>query len=202
MKKNTSNQSLQVQTQEEIRRLRTLLLKEDHQVYLFVTSSIQPSFYQWIEACAHSFALVQKNMVIVNLNLSQANPFETLREKKGVEFFLSGEADFKEVCHPLQPKLDVLSNQTINEHSSDVLESNKLTELIQILRKQYDYVFIMAASLSENYDSLIVGEHVDALIYVKQQIDVSLAQVTQHATLLRRLDKPVAGIIMTQMQRF
>lgn len=202
MKKNTTSQSHLVQTQEEIRRIRTLLLKEDHQVYLCVTSSFHQSINTVVEGIASSFALTQKKVAIVNLNFRQSNAYDFSDNINGIEHYFTDQSTLDECRLTYEPNLDVFANKSVIHYSSDVLESSKLSVLIQELRRMYDYVFMMTASLSDNYDVLIVGEHVDGLIYAKQQVDVTLAQVTQHASLLQRLNKPVVGLIMTQMQRY
>jgi polysaccharide biosynthesis transport protein len=102
---------------------------------------------------------------------------------------------------PLQDNFDLITNKNILKHSTDVLNEQKLSSLLEQLRSQYDFVFITTPSLHVCYDALIIGKHCDGLVYVKEDRLPTKSLIAKHAMLVNQLNKPILGIMITDVEQ-
>ena len=100
-----------------------------------------------------------------------ASIFELPDEHLGISDYL--ESDHLSIDNLIRPSgiqgLDVMSAGTIQENPSELLEKVNLDNLIDILRKKYDFVIIDSPPIHLVTDALIIARITDAALYVIRQ---------------------------------
>lgn len=118
---------------------------------------------------ASVFALSGKKTVLVGLDLRKpkiSNDFN-INNKSGVVNFLINEAEVEDIIQKCDIEhLDVIPSGPIPPNPSELLISEKLDELIELLKGKYDYIILDSPPLGLVSDSLELIKHVDATLYM------------------------------------
>lgn len=93
----------------------------------------------------------------------------------------------------------LLVGQTINS-ITQVLESDKLKEMMEHLKPMYDYILLISPSMALSKDGLLISKLSDGIIYIvskkhshKQDVDVNLFQ-------LKKQSIPILGSLLIDYQ--
>lgn len=195
--------NLNLDAQEELRRIRTLLYqKKEVKVIQFVASNESKSIYQLTYDLAESFSLINKKTVLVNFNLRNEVLFSEYLSKKafiGLDAYLTRHAMLSDMIISINEHFDLITNKIKLPNSTDYLSEDKLLPLFESLQRKYDYVFIISPALRTCYDALILGEFSDGLLYIKEDRLPSKSVLNEHASLLNQLGKPILGIVITNI---
>lgn len=121
---------------------------------------------------ASIFALSEKRTVIIDLDLRKpkiASSFN-LQNTVGVVNFLIGEVDLEGIIQKTEVNfLDVITSGPTPPNPSELLMGDKLDELIDLLKIQYDYIVIDSPPMGLVSDSLELAKHADATLYLVRQ---------------------------------
>lgn len=118
---------------------------------------------------ASVFALSEKKTVLIGLDLRKPKIFGdfNLTNTIGVVNYLINEANIDEIIQKTEiPNLDVIPSGQIPPNPSELLIGEKLDELIDALKKRYDYIIIDSPPLGLVSDALELMKHVDATLYM------------------------------------
>jgi len=194
---------LNTDTNEEIRRIRTLLLqKSEVKVVQFVNSNESKSIYQKAYELAKSFSLIEKKTVLVNFNLRSEELFLKHSDEHtfvGLDEYLTLDVVLNNLVVPINDHFHLITNKISLSNSTDFLNEERISILFENLRNKYDYVFIVAPSLQLCYDALILGKFSDGLLYIKEDRSPSKSVLTKHASLLAQIGKPMLGLVITNI---
>ena len=81
----------------------------------------------------------------------------------------------------------------------NVLESNKMKNLFQDLRKKYDYILIDSPPVINVSDALYISKLSDSVIFAVSQAGVKRGIAKEAVSLLKQNNINVLGIVMTQV---
>jgi protein-tyrosine kinase len=81
----------------------------------------------------------------------------------------------------------------------NLLESNKMKELIQKLRKKYDYILIDSPPVINVSDALYISKLSDSLIFVLSQKETKRGLVKEAINLLKSNNCNILGIVLNQV---
>ena len=118
------------------------------------------------------FALSGKKTVLVGLDLRKPKIFKdfNIENDLGVVNYLIGQKLLDTVIQKTKvPNLDVITSGPIPPNPSELLLSEKLDELIRILKVRYDYIVLDTPPIGLVADALELLEYVDASLYVVRQ---------------------------------
>lgn len=163
---------------EMFRLLRTNLLftmKENENVILF-TSNI-PGEGKTFVACnlAVSFALYGKRVIVVGLDIRKprlADLFEINNHHTGISLLLQKNAPTAEeirtqiIPSGVHGNLDLLMAGPIPPNPSELIGRESLAIIIEELKKEYDYVILDTAPVGLVTDTLQIGRHANATVFV------------------------------------
>jgi capsular exopolysaccharide synthesis family protein len=120
-----------------------------------------------------SLAISNKTVLIVELDLRKPKISKELSmpQDKGLTNYLVSEFNKEELIKqvPVHPNLFLLSAGTIPPNPAELLLDARLEELFAWLRSKFDYVIVDTPPLGIVIDSVLIGKHVDASIYVVRQ---------------------------------
>ncbi|OIN58804.1 GumC family protein [Arsenicibacter rosenii] len=160
---------------EQIRTLRTNLqfLRTDpkgSQVLLF-TSSISGEGKSFISLnLGASLALVNRPTVILEMDLRKPKLHKNLNifPGQGLSNYLIGEATVDEILQPVPGNENyfIITSGPIPPNPAELLSGPKLPELIDELKKRFDYVLIDSPPIGLVTDAQVIAPLADATLYV------------------------------------
>lgn len=171
----------------------TFMMKENQKVILF-TSSMSGEGKTFIAAnLAMSFALLNKKVVLVGLDIRRprlAELFGIKNRTAGISTLLTldnpTEADVRQqmVSSELNSNLDLLLAGPVPPNPAEIVTRPSLDKVFEILRANYDYIIVDTAPVGLVTDTLSIGRIADATIYVCRADytpKTSLEQVNEYA---------------------
>ena len=160
---------------EQIRTLRTNLqfLRSDpnqSQVLLF-TSSISGEGKSFISLnLGASLSLVGRSTVILEMDLRKPKLHKSLSMAPGIGIsnYLIGEASIDQILQPVpnQENYYIITCGPIPPNPSELLSSTRLTELIDELKRRFDYVIIDSPPIGLVTDAQVISPLADATMYI------------------------------------
>ena len=160
---------------EQMRSLRTNLLRSSNlenggKVTMF-TSSIAGEGKSFVASnISASLAAMGKKTIILELDLRKpqiSKVFNIAANKPGISDYLQGKADMKDIIVPSgQPNLFVMGSGATPFNPSELLEGEKMGELIQNLREEFDNVIIDTPPLHLVTDGFILAPMCDTCLYL------------------------------------
>jgi polysaccharide biosynthesis transport protein len=94
------------------------------------------------------------------------------------------------------PNLAVLPSGTPPAYPAETLASQKMANLIQQWRRQYDYVVLDTPPVSLFTDAVVLGSYVDAVLLVARACVTSRHALRHTCDLLRRTNVKLAGVVL------
>ena len=118
------------------------------------------------------FALTKKRTVLVGLDLRKPKIFGDfkLENTVGAVNYLIGDKSLKQIIQETHiPNLDLIVSGPVPPNPSELLMSDRMTQLIDDLKKDYDYIVLDTPPIGLVTDAIELVEHVDASIYMVRQ---------------------------------
>ena len=118
-------------------------------------------------ACLYS--LSGKKVILVDLDIRKPNVHEKLgiESKVGLTNYLIGDCELKDtICSNPTLGFDVLMAGTIPPNPGELIHSEKLTEVLEHLRKQYDFVIVDTSPIGLVPDAYAIIEQTDLTLFV------------------------------------
>lgn len=173
IKENQNNQM-----EEIFRGMRTnlqFILKESQNVIMF-TSSVSGEGKTFVAGnLATSFAFLGKKVLLVGLDIRRprlSHLFGMDKKTEGITTLLTKNSvtteDVLSLCIPsgVNKNLDLLIAGPVPPNPSELLTRSTLTDIFNILRKEYDYVIVDTAPVGLVTDTLHIGKIADATVMV------------------------------------
>ncbi|VBB48649.1 Capsular exopolysaccharide family protein [uncultured Paludibacter sp.] len=142
---------------------------------ILVTSTISGEGKSFISInLAMSFALMKKKVILVGMDIR--NPmlgeYMHIPKKNGLTVYLSD--DSYQVNDIIMPSgfhnyLDVIPAGPVPPNPSELLMSSRLDELMEELRKEYDYIIVDSAPIGMVSDTYLLSRVVDNSVFVARQ---------------------------------
>ncbi|MGE0635317.1 MAG: GumC family protein [Bacteroidia bacterium] len=141
---------------------------------MLVTSSVSGEGKTFISVnLAVTFAISGKKTVVLEMDLRKPKLSKSFPNSNtiGISNYLIGMANIDDILTPssVNENLYIISSGPIPPNPAELLMSDKLRELISLLREQFDFVIIDSPPIGLVTDSLIIAEHVDASLYIVRQ---------------------------------
>ena len=118
-----------------------------------------------------SFAIKKKRVLAIDLDLRKASlsPMVDSPTKIGIADYLSGVTDrFEDIVvqSSINDYLDIVPVGTIPPNPTELLFDDRLTDLLDKLRDQYDYIFLDCPPVEIVADATIVGRGADITLFL------------------------------------
>ncbi len=118
------------------------------------------------------FALSEKKTVIVGLDLRKPKIFDdfNLKNNIGAVNYLIGQSTLEEITQSTKiPYLDVITSGPIPPNPSELIMGESMSELMDELKKKYDYVILDTPPVGLVTDAVELSSYVDVTLYVMRQ---------------------------------
>jgi tyrosine-protein kinase Etk/Wzc len=116
-----------------------------------------------------SLVLTQKKVIIINLDLRNANAATNSQISKGItEYLVSNSVSVDNIVQNSQavPGLFIISSGPLPSNPSELMMNPKLSLLIDILKESFDYIIIDSAPVGQVADAFALTPYVDTTIYL------------------------------------
>ena len=158
---------------EQFRSLRTNLafmgLNEEKKT-LLVCSSISGEGKSFIAInLAMSITLTGKKVALLELDLRKPKLSKQLGVNRdpGISNYLIGKAPIENICkETAYPNLFIISAGPIPPNPTELIGSDKFGQMMEELKKRYDYLIIDSAPIGPVTDSLLLNKYADTTVFV------------------------------------
>jgi capsular exopolysaccharide synthesis family protein len=138
---------------------------------------------------AQSISILNKKVVILELDLRKPkiSTYLGISREQGISNYLIGQGTVAQYVKQttLQPNLFVMPSGPIPPNPAELLENGKIGEMIEELRKQFDYVVLDTPPVGLVTDAVILGAYVDAAFYIVRHEYTPKANMTLLSNLKR-----------------
>ncbi len=198
------------QLAEEYRGIRTTLLARwEHKRNLIHTiTSATPQEGKTITSLNLGLIMAElrnrKTIVIeADLRLPTFNKLLHLDESKGMIGYLRGEAELSEVIQEIEGSAlhIITAGSRASNDAVQLLSSQRMTNLLKMLRTKYDHVIIDTPPVIELADAGILGGLSDEVMLIARISRTPKPLIEQAIRALRSYNAPVAGVIATDQER-
>lgn len=121
---------------------------------------------------ASVIAISNKKTILIGLDLRKPKLHKVLNINNdiGMSTYLIGKNSINEVIQKTEVEnLDVIVSGPIPPNPAELIENHRMTEIIEELKKQYDYIIIDTPPVALVADALLVTRHAVANIFVIRQ---------------------------------
>lgn len=117
---------------------------------------------------AASMALKDVKVMLIDLDLRKASLSKALGvDHSGVAAYLNGKTDsYQENTEEINPNLFVLPVGTLPPNPTELLLTDRFKEMIEDMKKEYDYIFIDCPPIDVVADASLITEVVDMTVFV------------------------------------
>ena len=149
-----------------------------------------------------SFAKIDKKVLLIDADLrnpSISKMFDT-SNSQGLMDILLGKRNIQDcIKKTKQENLYILTGGTIPPNPAEVLSSKKMSEFIESIKDEYDYIFIDSPPVGVVSDASIISAYSDGVIFVvgANEVDSNLAKIAKE-----RLDSVKANIVGVILNKF
>ncbi len=165
---------------------------------IVVTSSVMGEGKS--EICANlSGALAQAGRRVLLVDADMHSPSQHhlwgLINSVGLSNIIVGQDEFSEAVQVVTKYLSVLTAGVQPPNPLALIDSDRMTSLIQKFSQSYDYIVFDTPPLVNTVDAAVLGKMVDGVLLVAQPGVLDLASATAAKSLLDRSEANILGII-------
>jgi tyrosine-protein kinase Etk/Wzc len=159
---------------ETFRSLKTnisFVVPQDSQMTLAISSTLSGEGKTFTAInMASIYSLNNKKTILISCDMFKPNSFRDfgLKNKIGLSNFLSKQVDqVHEVIQPTKyPKFDIITAGAVPPNPSELLGSERFSEMVEDLKKIYDVIILDTPPVGLISQSYEVLKHVDMILYV------------------------------------
>ncbi|MEO0587590.1 MAG: polysaccharide biosynthesis tyrosine autokinase, partial [Planctomycetota bacterium] len=195
---------------EQYRSIRTALLAkwENRRKLIHTITSATPQEGKTITSLnlGLTFAELRNRRTIVlecDLRLPTFAKLLDVPPRNGITDFLRGKAEFDEITHAVGDTGLTLccAGSRADTDAVQLLHSQKMGNLLQRLRDEYDHIIIDTPPVVELADAGILGAQSDEVLLVSRMNRTPRTMIEQAISTLQSYHAPVSGMIATDQQR-
>ena len=151
-----------------------------------------------------AYLLSQKKykVIVVDLDLRKPKVHEVfdVENIKGVTDILTGRVELNEAIKINKDLgFDVITSGERTSAVVNLIESNKMKELIEKLKNKYDYVLIDSPPVINVSDALYISKLADAVLFIIAQNQTKRKLVKEAVSMLRQNNVNIIGSVITQV---
>jgi capsular exopolysaccharide synthesis family protein len=183
--KSKSDLYLRSQVTESLRTLRTKLrniLEDKQSAVIMITSSVNGEGKTFLTRnLGNTLAMAGKRVVLMELDLRKPKLSEMLGTSNEVGFsnYVLDGVGIADIIKPsnINENCYIVPSGPVVSNASELLLNNKLSDLIDVLRSEFDYVIIDSSPVGLVSDALVIQKHVDLTMYVCRHNYTNKAQI-------------------------
>ncbi len=151
---------------------------------------------------ACSLAQKGKSVLLIDADLRKPAVLRTIGvkydDKSGLIPIIKGESTYKEsIKYVKSLGLFILPSGGITQKSSEVLDADKVREVIETARKEFDYIIIDTPPSRVVSDSLVISSLADAMVFVIRKEHAKISEINETLDEIASTNIDIAGVVFT-----
>ena len=196
-----------------IKTIRTNILYSTNRKTILITSSRPKEGKSWvINNLATAFAQADKKVVLVDTDLRKENNKNQVfgvEKNEGLSDFIKEisenklenlEKSKKYIKETKIPNLHILQNGTIPPNPSELISSNNMKKLLDLLRTMYDVVLLDGTPCMIVSDSIALSSMVDSTILVAENKKTKISDLKKTKKLIEDVNGRILGVISNKSE--
>ncbi|MBE9223920.1 polysaccharide biosynthesis tyrosine autokinase [Phormidium sp. LEGE 05292] len=175
-------------------------LSSDKELNTIVVSSSVPQEGKSTVSANLAVAVAQVGRKVLLVDADMHHPVQhriwDLTNQVGLSNAIVGQAELRMAIREVMPNLDVLTCGVIPPNPMALLDSQRISSLIDEFTTLYDLVIIDTPSLNVAAEALILGKKADGLLFVVRPGVVDSASATFAKELLEKSNQNVLGLVV------
>jgi tyrosine-protein kinase Etk/Wzc len=171
---------------------------------LVVTSSIENEGKSSVVSnIAITFSMEGKKVIVVDLNLRKPalHKFFKVPAYGGVTSVLIGKIQLEEaIIHTSIEGIDVLPSGPVPPDPSKLVESQKIKDIIDNLKKTYDLIIIDTPPAVTINDAIVIGAIADGILYVIEYGKVTLSMIRHVCDVAEKANLNLIGVVLNKIK--
>ncbi len=152
---------------------------------------------------AVSIAETGKKVLFVDADLRKSvliGRYKINKAIKGLIQYLSGVEELDSVKYTTNVEnLDMILSGPVPPNPAELLNNEKFTALVEITKKEYDYVVIDTPPIGQVIDPAIVAQQTDGVIFLVSQANVSYKYAQKQIEQLKRSGCRILGAVLNKV---
>lgn len=174
----------------------------DKKINCYAITSAQEAEGKTTMACNLAIVYAEKGLKVVLLDLDLRQPaihkLFHFHNKVGLVDYVKGDADIEDIVHHCKG-VDVISAGSHTPFPGKILGSDKMKQLVEELKKEYDYVLLDTPPVLVVSDAYLVGHDVDGFLVICSQHVSKKKDVAAACKSIEEKRMNVIGIAMTMV---
>lgn len=171
---------------------------------IMFTSTAPAEGKSFIVAClAQSYASSGKKVLIIDCDLRRGRQYEIfgVSNNKGLSNVLISDLDGVKIqtVKTKLPKVYLLPGGTIPPNPSELLESQKMADVVRMLEQDYDILLFDCPPVIGLSDTLIVTKYVDSTVLVTAYKSTQADLLKKSVKALEAVNARIAGVIFNRV---
>ena len=196
-------------TAEAFRLLRTNLnfilpknSKEPRGKTIFTTSTISGEGKSFVSInLAATLALTNKKVVLLGFDLRapKITDYLEVADRKGItNYILDDQLTLNDIKFtiPELDNVDLIASGLIPPNPSELLLNDRVSELFEIVKKEYDFIIVDTAPISLVTDTLLIADYADMFLYVVRANHLDKRMLIVPNTLYKEKKLPNMAIVL------
>jgi succinoglycan biosynthesis transport protein ExoP len=153
-----------------------------------------------ISNLAHAYSKSGDRVLLIDSNLRGHIIPKGLNESTsvGLSDFLQGHAKLEDVIQSKMERLDMIPSGPLLDNPLIFLDSDRMANLIEKVKKRYDLVIIDTPALDMGNDSITISHYCDKVLFVIAPEESSRRKIKKAIVLLERLKIPILGVVLNK----
>lgn len=171
---------------------------------IMFTSTAPAEGKSFVVAClAQSYASSGKKVLIIDCDLRRGRQYEIfgVSNNKGLSNVLISDLDGVKIqtVKTKLPKVYLLPGGTIPPNPSELLESQKMSDVVRMLEQDYDILLFDCPPVIGLSDTLIVTKYVDSTVLVTAYKSTQADLLKKSVKALEAVNARIAGVILNRV---
>lgn len=196
-----------------LKTIRTNILYSTKKKTILITSSKEKEGKSWItNNIAVTFAQTGKSVILVDTNLrkeSDKNKIFGTEHTEGLSDFIKEITDDKlknlrkskkYIQETKIPNLHILTSGTIPPNPAELISSNNMKNLLELLKSMYDVILLDGTSCILVADSIALSSMVDSTILIAESKKTKIKDLSKIKKLIEDVNGKVLGVILNKVK--
>ena len=178
----------------------------DRDLKVIMITSTQPNEGKStvISNLAATFASLENKKVLImdcDLRNPSAHKMFGVSNLSGITDVLTGQKDVSKCIEATKIEgLDILKVGKVPPNPSEMLQSNKMKNFIEVVKEYYDYVFIDAPPVGVVTDASIISQYADGVILLVgcNETDIEAAKISKER--LENVGANILGVVLNKFE--
>jgi capsular exopolysaccharide synthesis family protein len=154
---------------------------------------------------AVSFSELGKRIIFVDADLRRSTivgRYKPDQAVSGLTHYLSGQKLMDEVIYETNiPNLDMIFAGPVPPNPAELLGNDYFTNLLNVLREDYDFVIIDTPPIGSVVDSVIISKGCDGTVLVVEANAISYKLAQKVKKQLEQVNSKIIGVVLNKLEK-